>query len=181
MSTVEDLIVAMIEFIRTANGLTTEPMLHADRSELKAQLPFLTLKIISPDQPVGLTPWLRYAADDTLTITGARTAVCSVQGFGKETYSWLENAELALSNPDIIELNHSNQCTVRCMGGMRDLTGTVDTWKEPRYARDFGIDYHLISDPISFSPVLSAQLINIRLERYAGAPDAIVDTITVTF
>lgn len=119
-------------------------------------------------------------AEDETPVVGLclhRMATLSVQGFGATTAAWLERAAQRLRTPAIQELLDDAGLSVRVAGGMQNLAGLLDTSIEPRFLREFEIDYASRIDPVAVTPVETVT-VDATFERDGTDPADLETTIT---
>ena len=134
------------DWFKAALGLTDSQIIPADDKGPRPPLPYLTVKVITADIPVGVDESIREATTvPTVRGRGHRSGSVSVQGFGEDSAGWLEVAALRLRYDSIQRLLCDAGITViNRGGGVSDISALVDTEIEPRYLREFEISYSVL-------------------------------------
>lgn len=114
-------------------------------------------------------------------VNAHRSATVSVQGFGRETASWLERAVLKLRSGAVLTAMETDGVTVDPAGGLQDLSQLLDTGIEGRYLREFTVGYALRTEPEILVPAETVETISGSIfERYTDSPDPLSVLVTAT-
>lgn len=153
-----------------------------EEDELLATASGATLTIggafASPTTTVGSPLSVASGAVPVIVRVGHRTTTVSIQGYGRETLAWLEDAFLELDSPAVKALNDAAGLSFRPAGGLTDLSSFLDTAFEHRAGRDVIATYKRHGRP-SFAVALETVETTIAT---TGAPGEIevVETTDLT-
>jgi hypothetical protein len=110
-------------------------------------------------------------------VRGYRRATVSIQAFGDQAASWVEDAILALST-DAIQLELETLGVTIEAEGSTDLSGLVDTSIEARVVRELDVTYDLRSTPVLVDEVATVAT-HLTFDRSEGDPDALEADVDV--
>jgi hypothetical protein len=127
------------------------------------------------DEIDGVEAWAETAAAEW--VRGYRRATVSIQAFGDQAASWVEDAILALST-DAIQLELETLGVTIEAEGSTDLSGLVDTSIEARVVRELDVTYDLRSTPVLVDEVATVAT-HLTFDRSEGDPDALVADVDV--
>jgi hypothetical protein len=148
MSIRGDILQAVRGWLKAASSLTDAQVIPADDIGPRPALPYLTVKVVVADLPVGEDE-TRYALngddDPTVTVHGTRRGTVSVQGYGAAAEEWLVTARLALRLPTIQATLNTAGLTVVPIGAPRDVAVVLDTSFEARVVWDLEVLYDVSS------------------------------------
>lgn len=140
---------AVRAWLKTSAALTDAQCIVADRDGPRPPLPYLTVKVLVSDDPVGMDePIDGTVGDDAVRyVVGERRATVSIQGFGEQTSEWLEQAHIGLGRDAIKALLTSHGVTIVPMGGASNLSAFLNTGTQPRYLFEVEAYYRLTTPP----------------------------------
>lgn len=144
MSLHEHIIQGTRRWLKLACSITDEQVVVGDTDQVRPDKPYLTVKLIVEDTPVGQDEQLQKEDNDGVqrhVMRGARRATASVQGFGVETADWLTLAYISLENPLVRAQLDEDELSIRSMTGTNDISEKIGTEFEKRFSRDFEILY----------------------------------------
>jgi hypothetical protein len=106
----------------------------------------------------------------------------SVQGFGRASSDWLDDAAIALDMHAVADVLDVHALTVEPLGGLRDLSALVADSIEGRYLREYEITYALATEAVAGVPLATVDMVVTygRAEEAEDDVDALVDTYTIT-
>jgi hypothetical protein len=133
-------------------ALTDKQVIPADDKGTRPALPYMTVKLTTLHQRMGEDERGVEIVDEglpgervDLTVTGARRGVLQLRGYGAAPGEWLAEAELALSDPQVLMDLGALGVAVRSLGGIIDVAQLLDTKIEARWSQDYEITYMLRS------------------------------------
>lgn len=179
MAVREDIIQGVRTWLKSSESLTNAQVIVADTAMQRPPLPYLTVKVISPDGVIGRDELVEGLDGDSLptsTVRGERRATVSLQGFGAAAEDWLESAMLRRRLPTIQNVLIGVGLTIEPMGAIRDLSRLVDTSIEPRFSLDLEVTYRIESDPASETEALTIEGTYVL----GGSPSDLTVTSTVS-
>lgn len=152
-SAIESAAIAWLVAAGASGGISSPDakVIVADQGGPRPPLPYLTVKAIVYDVPVGRDQEFRNdAATPEWRAHGQRAGTLSVNAYGVGAEAWLERATQFLRAPAIkAQLSavlSGTGINLEPIGGIRNLSGLVDDEIEPRFQRDFAVAYQLESD-----------------------------------
>ena len=155
-------------------ALADAKVIPADDKGPRPALPYLTVKLTTLHQRMGEDERGVEIVDEglpgervDLTVTGARRGVLQVRGYGAEAGEWLAEAELALSDPQVLMGLAALNVGVRSLGGIIDVAALIDTKIEARWSQDYEITYQLRSR----REALVVEQLGVEGVLYDQAPD----------
>lgn len=175
---------AVREWYKSALALTDAQIIPADDKGPRPPLPYLTVKVIVADIPTATDEPIREMTDiteiPTIRMRGQRSGTVSVQGFGADSYGWIEVATLRLGYDTIQRaLCDAGLTVINRGGGITDLSALIDTEIEPRFLREYEIGYSVIdTDAEELIEAASVQ-IDLTLEDREDDPDPLTTTIEI--
>jgi hypothetical protein len=177
MSVQDDIRQDLRAWLQSACGIDDSQVILADEPGPRPELPYLTVKILSDDAPLGADEDVYAVVDNegdeelTQAETGVRTGTASVQGFGADTADWLQASGL-LRLPSTAALLDAAGLTLRALGGVRNLSTLLDTSIEPRFIREFEFSYRWTSEAEVIVAAGTAETTgDSELRQYDGDPD----------
>lgn len=147
-------------WLKMAATLTDAQVIPADDVGPRPPLPYLTVRVIAPDLPVGEDEVVWALDEDdlpTATVHGTRRATISVQGFGAGVEEWLSVARLALSSDAGIAQLNAAGINLIPSGSPRDISRLLETAIEYRVIWDLEAIFNLSSAPESLVAALTAE------------------------
>lgn len=151
----------------------------ANQGKTRPDPPFMTIRLITWDVPTGATGYVKPAVGGQ-TVTNWRSATLSVQGFGEVTRIWLEAMAVLLDDEGIMIALEGAKLAAHELGGVTDVAALVDTASEPRFVREFRLDYVVTSTPKAVAALSSVVIDPITLERYEGASSPHTFELTIS-
>ena len=129
-------------------------------TNLRPDLPYLTVKVLVSDVPIGQDEVLHGASgsDPTSQIRGGRRFTVSVQGFGEDAADWLATACLSLAREDVADTLTAAGLSLVQMAGATNDTDLLDTGFEARSIREFEGQYQLTGDAETLTPLSTVQV-----------------------
>lgn len=182
MAAEETILQAVREWLKTAATLTDSQVRVSEDRAVKPSSDFLTVKVTSPGIRVGHDEKVNAESGGTPTvaITGERRASVSIQGFGADTFGWLETAELSLSLESIQNAIQADGVTIVSSGSVSDVSDLVDTAFESRYLLEVEVRYRITGDTVNQTEATNLS-IDTTFEKFEGDPDSFTKTITGNF
>lgn len=164
MSVSEAILQATRAWLKAATGLPDEKVIPSDDKGPRPALPYLTVKVIVSDVPVGHDEQRRGldgSGNPVVHILGQRRATLSIQGFGAATSESLAMANLKLLDPSTRDTLRIAGVSLRALGGLTDISRVVDTAFEARFLREYDVAYRISSAPVEQVPLseVSAELV----------------------
>lgn len=121
-------------------------VIRADQDGTRPPMPYLTVRTLVSDIVVGVDDrWVDDSNPPKHFVRGQRVATVSVQAYGAGAYAWLQRAVDHLSMPSILALNQNAGIAVWPEGGPQNLSGLRDSHTEVRFARDFRVQYEVVT------------------------------------
>lgn len=184
MTTRETILQAVRSWFKTALGITDSQIIPADDKGPRPALPYLTVKVITADIPVGTDETIRELnpATDVPTVRGRghRSGTVSVQGFGADSAGWMEVAALRLRYDSIQRLlSDAGIAVINRGGGVSDISALVDTEIEARYVRDFEISYTVLDTDAEDLTEAARVEYDVTLKDQESDPDPLTVSIGI--
>ena len=129
--------------------LADAQVILGDQDGPRPPLPYLSVKIITPQIQVGTDELVSYDNGDgdvSYRVRGDRELVVSVSGYGPGALDWLENAGLTIQLPQIDAILGDAGIRVDNVGGTTNTSTALDTSIEVRYTRTWLVRYTLLSN-----------------------------------
>lgn len=160
----------------SAAGLTDAQVVIADQHMPRPAPPYLTVKVVTLDIPIGEDEQLVNAVPEYRS-RGQRRALVSINAYGETAVEWLERACTRLRHPAVQAVIDAAGLTLRTDGGLNDLSALVDTSIETRGQRDIEVTYAVVTDAEGVTELLTVESTN---TYEGGSPADLVETHTVT-
>ena len=181
-----DIFRAVRGWLKAASALTDLQVIPADDKGPRPALPYLTVKLTTLHQRMGEDERGVEIEDEggpdervLLTVSGARRGVLQLRGFGDAPGDWLAEAELALSDPQVLMDLGELGVSVRSLGGIIDVAALLDTKIEARWSQDYELTYMLRSA----REAIPVETLGVESTLYRVEPDeasALPLNITIT-
>jgi hypothetical protein len=177
---IEDVVRSWLVAAGASGGIPSadSAVIIADQDGPRPALPYLTVRVLLYDLPVGED---ESAVDDadppTVRQRGQRTGTVSVNAYGTGAEDWLERAVLLLRSPSVAALLLAGGLTIRPEGGISNLSGLRDTGTETRFHRDFAIDYELRGGDDDAEDAVELEQV-VHEDHFTGQPGERVVTVT---
>lgn len=114
----------------------------ADQNGTRPPLPYLAVRVIAFDIPVGEDESLVDDGDPPMWRgRGQRTSTVSVHAYGDGAEAWIERATFLLGAPSVRTLLTSAGLNVQPTGALQNLSRVRDERVEVRFHRDFTAAY----------------------------------------
>lgn len=181
----ENILQAVREWFKSAIALTDAQIIPADDKGTRPPLPYLTVKVITADIPLGTDELIREVngVTDVPTVRsrGLRFATVSINGFGADTAGMIEVATLRLGYDSILrQLADAGLAVINRGAGVTDLSVLIDTEIEPRFQRDFEISYSVLDTDAEDLVEATEARVDLTLEDLENDPDPLVTQIVIT-
>jgi hypothetical protein len=177
---IEDVVRSWLVAAGASGGIPSadSAVIIADQDGPRPALPYLTVRVLLYDLPVGEDESVVDDADPpTVRQRGQRTGTVSVNAFGSGAEDWLERAVLLLRSPSVRALLDAGQLTVRPEGGSNNLSRVRDDKTEVRFQRDFFVDYELVGDDEDAEEAVELEQV-VHEDTFHGQPGDRVVTVT---
>lgn len=162
MTSLDDqILIAVRDWILAATDLPGDRVVPADDSGTRPNLPYITIRILTSDNPTAWAEktWSYDEDEDRLdqNIIGRRRGSIQLDGYGRGAYQYLADAALKLEATPVRRVLRGHGLTVHKGGVINDISQLVDDEIEKRYQRDHTITYAVtFKDAIEdAAPVLS--------------------------
>ncbi len=166
----------------SSTALTDDQVIPANSDRPRPAPPFLTVRVLTDDLPVGSDETVSYVEAGVLKTRqrGLRTGTVSVQGFGESAADWLQRLAGTLHLPAVLALLTARNLSLRPLGGIVDVTALLDNAREPRFSRDFAFSYLWRSDPVTVLAAASVETTDdSELVQSSTDPDPLSFTLAV--
>lgn len=149
-ASIENAVRAWLVLAGAAGGVANpdRAVIFGDQDTTRPSLPYVTVRVLVYDIPVGEDEDLVDDADPpTWRGRGQRTGTVSVNAYGAAAEAWLERAVFMLRSPSVQTLLTAGGLTVRPEGGLNNLSSLLDDKTQVRFQRDFAVDYERDAEP----------------------------------
>lgn len=150
--TLDTLLQAIRAFLIAACELTARPddsVVFADAAADRPPLPYLTVKVIADGVEVE-GPFLEVVDDglggEVERSSTLQRATISVQGYGRDTFVWLQMARARMSSELFADL--ADPIELVAMSPVLDVSDLIDTQIERRFSCDLTVAYCATFDAV---------------------------------
>lgn len=131
---------AIYTWMQRETGLPADKVIFAEQSEHRPNLPYATIKFVNPGIRVGSIDELRVEGE-TFTTAGLRTALVSLNIFGKGANDLMSALRDSLDRPDVVDEFEAAEIAHIGENGPNDLTELMETKYQERSQLDLTIQY----------------------------------------
>lgn len=179
MTTKESLLQAVREWLKEACGLTDGQVKVKGNKKAKPGAAYLDCMVVTPDLSVGTDHTINGldgGGAPTVTPVGERTAVVQIDGYGEDSYAWLETAKLSLVLEDIQDTIADAGFTFVGTNPVLSLNELLDTGYEARYTLEIEARYR-----VSGGAVTQVEATNVNVDLTLEGSSSLNVTISKTF
>lgn len=175
----DDLLTAARDLLIAVSDATDAKVINAGAKGPRPDLPYVTVRLTTtgggthgPAERIdglnGSTP--------QATMRERREAVVSYQGYGPESYDWLDQLQGNIDAPASLTQQATSEVAAILQTGVSDISALLDTAEETRCTMDVRLRYQYSTAPADQIEVLRTE-VALELERYEGD----TDTLTADF
>ena len=160
-------------------ALTDDNCIPANDKGRRPDLPYITLKVSSYDNPHLIRDEVIETVDGGIPqerIRGDRRGVLTVAGFGEATEAWLQNMGLEIGLETTQVFLRGESVRVRILTETIDVSAMRDTEIEPQFSRDFTLTYMIETGDEPLVEFLEGE-IAFEMEHREDDPDPLVTII----
>jgi hypothetical protein len=178
----DDLLAAARTLLITVGGATDAKVIHAGAKGPRPEKPYVTVRLTTPGAAVGAAERLDSLDEDDAPVVAMRErreASLSIQGYGADSFAWLDALERGLDSPASLAAQADLGVSAVLLTPTDDISAMLDTAEETRFSLELTLRYRLTTTPAAAVELRSA-VISTTATRYDDDPQPLTANQTVS-